>query len=228
MHRRATCSQHSPGRSSHGGRYAADAVSRGAVAVLTDAAGVAHMGGATSACRCWCIPTPRSVLGELAATVYGHPSDRLRVIGVTGTSGKTTTTYLVGGRPSVGGSGGRADRHRRRPHRRTRSAQRVDHTRGARSAGAAGGDGRAGGRHRGDGGLQPRADTRPRRRREVRGRRIHQPVARPSGLPPDDGGLLRGQGAAVRRWIPNSRKPFGDLCRRRCGTCHGRAVRITR
>ena len=40
-------------------------------------------------------PAPRSVLGELAATVYGHPSEKLRVIGVTGTSGKTTTTYLV-------------------------------------------------------------------------------------------------------------------------------------
>ena len=40
-------------------------------------------------------PDPRSVLGELAATVYGHPSDQLRVIGVTGTSGKTTTTYLA-------------------------------------------------------------------------------------------------------------------------------------
>ncbi len=40
-------------------------------------------------------PAPRSVLGELAATVYGHPSEVLRVVGVTGTSGKTTTTYLV-------------------------------------------------------------------------------------------------------------------------------------
>ena len=40
-------------------------------------------------------PDPRSVLGGLAATVYGDPSRHLRVIGVTGTSGKTTTTYLV-------------------------------------------------------------------------------------------------------------------------------------
>ncbi|MGH3644124.1 MAG: UDP-N-acetylmuramoyl-L-alanyl-D-glutamate--2,6-diaminopimelate ligase, partial [Mycobacterium sp.] len=40
-------------------------------------------------------PTPRAVLGELAAGVYGRPSERVRVIGVTGTSGKTTTTYLV-------------------------------------------------------------------------------------------------------------------------------------
>jgi UDP-N-acetylmuramoyl-L-alanyl-D-glutamate--2,6-diaminopimelate ligase len=83
-----------PGTSSHGGRYAADAVAQGAVAVLTDAAGVTHMGGNVGV-AVLVHPDPRSVLGELAATVYGHPSDRLRVIGVTGTSGKTTTTYLV-------------------------------------------------------------------------------------------------------------------------------------
>ena len=83
-----------PGASSHGGRYAADAVAQGAVAVLTDAAGVDAMGGDVGV-PVLIHPDPRSVLGELAATVYGHPSDRLRVIGVTGTSGKTTTTYLA-------------------------------------------------------------------------------------------------------------------------------------
>ncbi|MBP1822295.1 UDP-N-acetylmuramoyl-L-alanyl-D-glutamate--2,6-diaminopimelate ligase [Mycobacterium sp. OAE908] len=82
-----------PGASSHGARFAADAVTRGAVAVLTDPAGVDAMGDVA-------VPVlvhadPRSVLGDLAATVYGHPSERLRVIGVTGTSGKTTTTYLA-------------------------------------------------------------------------------------------------------------------------------------
>src|SRR6476469_924291 len=93
-----------PGASSHGGRYAADAVIQGAVAVLTDAAGVDAMARAAGASNTATAvgdipvlvhPDPRSVLGELAATVYGHPSDRLRVIGVTGTSGKTTTTYLA-------------------------------------------------------------------------------------------------------------------------------------
>src|SRR3954471_8802771 len=83
-----------PGTSSHGGRYAADAVARGAVAVLTDAAGLDAMGGDADV-PVLVHPDPRSVLGELAAAVYGHPSDRLRIIGVTGTSGKTTTTYLV-------------------------------------------------------------------------------------------------------------------------------------
>jgi UDP-N-acetylmuramoyl-L-alanyl-D-glutamate--2,6-diaminopimelate ligase len=83
-----------PGATSHGGRYAADAIGRGAVAVLTDADGLAHIGDDAT------VPVlvrsdPRSVLGGLAATVYGDPSRRLRVIGVTGTSGKTTTTYLA-------------------------------------------------------------------------------------------------------------------------------------
>ena len=40
-------------------------------------------------------PAPRTVLGEVAAVVYGRPSEHMRVIGVTGTSGKTTTSYLV-------------------------------------------------------------------------------------------------------------------------------------
>ncbi len=83
-----------PGASSHGARHAAEAVSRGASAILTDAAGVAEIGGDIDV-PVLIHPAPRSVLGEVAATVYGHPSEKLRVIGITGTSGKTTTTYLV-------------------------------------------------------------------------------------------------------------------------------------
>jgi UDP-N-acetylmuramoyl-L-alanyl-D-glutamate--2,6-diaminopimelate ligase len=83
-----------PGASSHGARYAGEAVSRGAAAILTDAAGVTEIGTDIDV-PVLVHPDPRSVLGELAATVYGHPSEKLRVIGITGTSGKTTTTYLV-------------------------------------------------------------------------------------------------------------------------------------
>jgi len=82
-----------PGATTHGARYAADAVSRGAVAVLTDPAGIAEMDAYTVPTLVH--PTPRRVLGGLAATVYGHPSNRVTVVGITGTSGKTTTTYLV-------------------------------------------------------------------------------------------------------------------------------------
>lgn len=83
-----------PGARAHGAGYAADAVARGAVAVLTDPEGLSQIAG-TVTVPVLVHPTPRAVLGAVAAAVYGNPSDRLRVIGVTGTSGKTTTTYLV-------------------------------------------------------------------------------------------------------------------------------------
>ena len=37
----------------------------------------------------------KKALGDLAAEFYGHPSQHMKMIGVTGTSGKTTTTYLI-------------------------------------------------------------------------------------------------------------------------------------
>jgi len=83
-----------PGAKVHGAKFAADAVARGAVAVLTDEAGGQVMAGVTDV-PVLVHPAPRTVLGDVAAAVYGRPSEQLRVIGVTGTSGKTTTTYLV-------------------------------------------------------------------------------------------------------------------------------------
>jgi UDP-N-acetylmuramoyl-L-alanyl-D-glutamate--2,6-diaminopimelate ligase len=84
-----------PGLTTHGARHAGAALERGAVAVLTDADGVAELGSHAVAVPVLVHPAPRSVLGGLAATVYGRPSDRVTVVGITGTSGKTTTTYLV-------------------------------------------------------------------------------------------------------------------------------------
>ncbi|MFI6368469.1 UDP-N-acetylmuramoyl-L-alanyl-D-glutamate--2,6-diaminopimelate ligase [Nocardia sp. NPDC050630] len=82
-----------PGAQAHGARFARDAVERGAVAVLTDPAGAELAGdlGVPVLVR----EQPRSVLGELSGALYGNPSERLRIIGITGTSGKTTTAYLV-------------------------------------------------------------------------------------------------------------------------------------
>ncbi|OBK16835.1 UDP-N-acetylmuramoyl-L-alanyl-D-glutamate--2,6-diaminopimelate ligase [Mycobacterium asiaticum] len=84
-----------PGSVTHGARHAGAAIERGAVAVLTDADGVLEMGSHADAVPVLVHPAPRGVLGGLAATVYGRPSDLVPVIGITGTSGKTTTTYLV-------------------------------------------------------------------------------------------------------------------------------------
>ncbi len=84
-----------PGSSTHGARYAGVAIDRGAAAVLTDAAGVAEMAALATTVPVLVHPAPRSVLGGLAATVYGNPSEKMAVVGITGTSGKTTTTYMV-------------------------------------------------------------------------------------------------------------------------------------
>src|SRR5277367_3456469 len=84
-----------PGGATHGASFYRGAIERGAVAVLTDASGLAQLNRDAGVVPVIVHPEPRSILGEFAATVYGHPSERLGVIGITGTSGKTTTTYLI-------------------------------------------------------------------------------------------------------------------------------------
>ncbi len=81
-----------PGSRSHGIEFAADAFASGAVAVLTDAEGVAH---APPGMPVLSVTAPRALLGRFAAHVYGDPAASLRLLGVTGTQGKTTTTRLA-------------------------------------------------------------------------------------------------------------------------------------
>jgi UDP-N-acetylmuramoyl-L-alanyl-D-glutamate--2,6-diaminopimelate ligase len=59
------------------------------------------------------VPSVREAIGPIAAAVFGRPADRMTVMGVTGTNGKTTTTYLLesifgaaGSRPGVIGTTG--------------------------------------------------------------------------------------------------------------------------
>jgi UDP-N-acetylmuramoyl-L-alanyl-D-glutamate--2,6-diaminopimelate ligase len=80
-----------PGAHTHGARFADDAMAAGAVAVLTDDAGSA-IGGPLPVVV---VPDPRAILGGFASWIYGEPSTKLRVLGVTGTNGKTTTSYLL-------------------------------------------------------------------------------------------------------------------------------------
>ena len=81
-----------PGAQRHGAQFAQRAVEAGAVAVLTDPAGAALVPSGVPAIV---VDDARAVLGEVASTVYGHPTARLKVIGITGTAGKTSTAYLV-------------------------------------------------------------------------------------------------------------------------------------
>jgi len=82
-----------PGSRAHGADYAAVAVAAGAVAVLTDPNGARRP--ALAGVPLLVHPRPRDVLGAVAALVHGDPTARLRVLGVTGTSGKTTTAHLL-------------------------------------------------------------------------------------------------------------------------------------
>ncbi|WP_430542704.1 UDP-N-acetylmuramoyl-L-alanyl-D-glutamate--2,6-diaminopimelate ligase [Streptomyces iconiensis] len=84
-----------PGARLHGADFVAQAQSLGAVAVLTDPGGTER--AEATGLPVLAVPDPRGRMGELAATVYGVPGDALLQIGITGTSGKTTTAYLVDG-----------------------------------------------------------------------------------------------------------------------------------
>lgn len=85
-----------PGARAHGASFSGQAFERGAVAVFTDAAGAElvaeHVGPDTP---CIVHENPRSVLGALSSAVYDNPSHDVATIGITGTSGKTTTSFFV-------------------------------------------------------------------------------------------------------------------------------------
>src|SRR5690606_15913327 len=84
-----------PGTRVHGAAFGATAVEAGAGAVLTDPEGLELMAAVADRLPVLVHPDPRSVLGEVSAAVTGDPSAALDVVGITGTSGKTTTSYLV-------------------------------------------------------------------------------------------------------------------------------------
>ncbi len=90
-----------PGSRAHGIDFADDAVHRGAVAVLTDPAGAARF---DEKAPLLVIDDPRTRMADLSAWFYDHPSRAFPTVGITGTQGKTTTTYLaeaaLGPRPS--------------------------------------------------------------------------------------------------------------------------------
>ena len=79
-----------PGYHADGHRFIGDALARGAGAVVHEAR-TAPDPRATFVR----VPDSRLALARLATAFYGDPSRQLRLIGVTGTNGKTTTTYLL-------------------------------------------------------------------------------------------------------------------------------------
>lgn len=78
-----------PGATTDGHDYAAQAVERGAVALVAEHA---VEGGGVPVLL---VPDAKKAAETIAPWFYGEPGKRLRLIGVTGTNGKTTTTHII-------------------------------------------------------------------------------------------------------------------------------------
>jgi UDP-N-acetylmuramoyl-L-alanyl-D-glutamate--2,6-diaminopimelate ligase len=78
------------GYAQDGARFIADAVKNGARAIITEEDFVPSRGVLKILVR-----DTRKALSVIADNFYGHPSAKLKVIGITGTNGKTTITYLL-------------------------------------------------------------------------------------------------------------------------------------
>jgi UDP-N-acetylmuramoyl-L-alanyl-D-glutamate--2,6-diaminopimelate ligase len=79
-----------PGTTVDGGRYAHEAVERGAVAVVTERT----LGLPEDAVQVL-VPDSRAAVADLAAAFYDHPARDMTVVGITGTNGKTSSSLIL-------------------------------------------------------------------------------------------------------------------------------------
>ncbi len=82
-----------PGACAHGAQFSGQAADAGAAAILTDPDGYDR--AAATGLPVLVVPDVRARLGDAASWVYGEPGRDITLIGVTGTSGKTTTVFLI-------------------------------------------------------------------------------------------------------------------------------------
>ena len=85
------------GVETHGSVHIADAVRRGAVVVVADRSPIHEMLQQSGEQPAWVVgrSIDQSLVSRLAERFYGSPSRKLKMIGVTGTNGKTTTSFLI-------------------------------------------------------------------------------------------------------------------------------------
>lgn len=79
-----------------GHRFIVDAIGSGASAVAVEDNGIVNdeyfLSHHTTKLL---VPSTRRALALISANFFGQPSEKLKVIGITGTNGKTTSTYLI-------------------------------------------------------------------------------------------------------------------------------------
>lgn len=97
-----------PGAKTDGSRFVAEALERGALAVVAAPGAVSEQEQDTCVIE---VANVRLAMARMAARYYGNPAQGIPVVGVTGTNGKTTVTYLLesilrqaGYRPAVLGT----------------------------------------------------------------------------------------------------------------------------
>lgn len=79
-----------PGHRHDGHKFISEAVFHGAVAVLVESE--TNFPADVTVVK---VPNTRAIQGELISRLLGNPSSKLNIVGVTGTNGKTTITYLI-------------------------------------------------------------------------------------------------------------------------------------
>jgi UDP-N-acetylmuramoyl-L-alanyl-D-glutamate--2,6-diaminopimelate ligase len=84
-----------PGLKVHGATFATQAAAAGASAILTDAEGAQVVATLAPELPVLVAADARVAMGEAAALIYGDPSRSLVFLGITGTNGKTTTSYFI-------------------------------------------------------------------------------------------------------------------------------------
>lgn len=156
------------------------------------------------ACPAVVVENARRALAEIAANRFGHPADSMVMLGVTGTNGKTTTTYLVkhmledaGRKVGLIGTNQNLIGDEVVETERTTPESYELHALFARMRDA-------GCTHVIMEVSSALARARPRARHPLCSGRVHQPDAGPSGLPQDDGGIPQGKGAAVHHQRPRA------------------------
>ena len=83
------------GESLDGADFIPDALQRGASAIVVSEGGTRKLPKDKAAWAEFLSGSDRRTLATAAANFYGRPADALKLVGVTGTNGKTTTTFLV-------------------------------------------------------------------------------------------------------------------------------------
>ena len=209
------------GRAHDGHDHAAAAVSGGAVALLVD-----RLVTVTDPVTQVRVERVRSAIGPIASRFYGDPSHAMRVLGITGTNGKTTTTYLLeaiaraagdrtgvigttGARiagvdeplafttPEATGAAAGAGPHARRRTSATVAMEVSSHALGVRAG----------------------------RRHPVRRRVLHQPLAGSSRRARNARGVLRSEGAAVHPGVQRHPPRSGSTTSGEAGSRRAPATR---